>query len=68
MHGDPTIPAPDIQRANALLCAAAPDLLSACEEWVEIDGPYVSLAEQRRRWSGVVDRMRTTIAKARGVT
>lgn len=53
-------------RANARLIAAAPELLEACEEWVEIDGPYVSYDEQRKRWSGVVDKMRAAIKKARG--
>lgn len=53
-------------QADAALMAAAPDLLSACEEWLEIDGPYVSLDEQRKRWGGVVERMAAAVAKARG--
>lgn len=52
--------------ANARLIAAAPDLLAACEEWSEADSAYVSLDEQRRRWSGIMERMRAAIAKARG--
>jgi len=51
------------QEANARLIAAAPDLLEACREWVEIDGPTISLEEQRRRWPDVVAKMKAAIAK-----
>ncbi len=56
----------EIQKANGRLIAAAPDLLEACKEWVEIDGPTVSLQEQRKRWAGVVAKMKAAIAKAEG--
>ena len=51
---------------NARLIAAAPDLLEACEEWIEVDGPSVSLDEQRRRWRGIMERMAAAVAMARG--
>ena len=48
------------------LVAERDDLLAACEEWLEIDGPHVSLDEQQKRWRGVVERMAAAVAKAKG--
>lgn len=53
--------------ANGRLIAAAPDLLAACEEWLDADSPHTSLAEQRWRWDGIMARMREAVAKAKGV-
>lgn len=61
-YGDSIDEADNIGR----LIAAAPELLAACEEWLEIDGPYVSLAEQRKRWSDVLRRMAAAAERATG--
>jgi hypothetical protein len=41
-------------------------LRSVCEEWLEADSRFVSLEEQRKRWSGIMERMAAAVLAAGG--
>ena len=41
-------------------------LLAVCKEWLDADSPHTSLEEQRRRWDGIMARMRAAVAAAEG--
>lgn len=42
--------------------SAVRELVVACKECLEVDGPYVSREEQCRRCEGIMDRMRAAVA------